>query len=114
MKQKIKTGVAAALLSLISLCSFSQNDHSVTPRWVSEKGYWVVEGNIHTPKNHVIRFYNNDDVLVYTETLTGVKLNTDRPKIRMKLKKVLESSVIAWEKEKKPREDEALVKAILK
>jgi hypothetical protein len=58
----------------------------------------VVESN--TPLDHIIRFYNNDNELLHKETLTGIKLNPERRKVKMELKKVLESSVLAWEKKK--------------
>lgn len=115
MKQKIKTGVAAIALSLISLCSFAQEEQqTTTPRWVSDNGYWVVESNINTPLDHIIRFYNNDDVLVYKETITGVRLNTAKRKVKMKLKKVLDASVLAWEQKRMPEENKEYVAAILK
>jgi hypothetical protein len=112
MKMSIATLliVAATFLSNIS---HSQNAPSV-PKYVSEKGYWVVESNIKDKKNHVIWFYNNDNQVVYKETIAGVKLNTSRKKVRMKLKSVLESAVVAWEKANSldyPRE-QGLVKTL--
>jgi hypothetical protein len=115
MKQKTKTWVAALTLSLVSLYSFAQGEQkATTPRWVSDKGYWVVESNIHSPLDHIIWFYNNDNVLVYKETVTGIKLNTDRRRVKMKLKKVLESSILAWVRKKAPEENKKYVAAILK
>jgi hypothetical protein len=113
MKQKIKPLVFAAVLSLFSVCSFAQEEYP-TPRWVSDKGYWVIEGNIHSPKNNIIWFYNNDNVLVYKEVVSGIRLNPNKRKVKMKLKKVLESSVTAWEEKGKPAEEGNLVKTILK
>ena len=46
---------------------FAQDKARDTPEWVSDKGWWVVESNIHTPKKHIVYFYNNDGVLVYKE-----------------------------------------------
>jgi hypothetical protein len=116
MKQEIKTWVAAIALSLFSLSSFAQEETTTTtaPRWVSDKGYWVVEGNIHTPLNHTVWFYNNDNVLIYKETVTGIKLNPAKRKVKMKLKKVLETSVIAWEQKRPVEENKHYVAAILK
>jgi hypothetical protein len=96
MKMSITTLLVIAVMSL-SYIGHTQ-DAPPVPKYVSEKGYWVVESNIKDKKNHVIWFYNNDDQVVYKETLTGVKLNTSRKKVRMKLKTVLESAVTAWEK----------------
>ena len=74
-----------------------QSNTSRSPRWVSEKGYWVVESNIKTPKNSIVYFYTNDQKLVYTEKINGMVLNTSKRKTRMKLKKVLDKVVNAWE-----------------
>jgi hypothetical protein len=72
-----------------------------------------VEGNVKTPLENTIRFYNNDDILVYKESLSGVKLNTNKRKVKMKLKQVLESSIIAWESKREKAEEIARVKNIL-
>jgi hypothetical protein len=114
-----KSWLFISFLSLVFMGAFGQLSASKEvkkpkfPRWVSEKGYWIVESNINFPTNHIIRFYNADNVLVYKETLAGVKLDPERTKIKMKLKRVLESSVVTWEKMKKSNEEMALVKSVL-
>jgi hypothetical protein len=119
MTHKRRSWIFIAVLSLISMGTFGQLTESKEggkpkfPRWVSDKGYWVVESNINTPKDHIIRFYNTDNVLVYKETLAGVKLNPEKTKVKMKLKKILESSIVAWEKKKQRNEEKALVKSVL-
>jgi hypothetical protein len=50
---------------------------------------------------------------VYKETLTEVKLNPEKRKVKMKLKKVLEESVEAWQRSREPSEELAYVKTIL-
>jgi hypothetical protein len=84
------------------------------PRWLSDKGWWVIESNIHTPRQHIIHFYNLDGVEVYKEQLDGIKFKPDRAKTKMHLKQVLESSVTAWEQHHTPRQNEALVISRLK
>ena len=87
------------------------------PAWVSETGYWVVETNISSPKNHVISFYTNDNILMYKETLKDVKLNPEKRAVKMKLKKALETSVVAWYQKTKnsfDSNDQSFVKAALK
>ena len=122
MTYRTRSWIVVTVLSLISMGSFaqltsSQQEHRPKfPRWVSDKGYWVVESNINSPLNHIVRFYNNDNELLYKETLAGVKLNPDKRKVKMKLKKVLESSVLAREMKKDgsiPGEELALVKSVL-
>lgn len=120
MNQKMKTWVAVIAMSFVTLCSFSQEveeEQSIAiknPRWVSDKGYWVIESNVNTPMNHTIWFYNNDNILIYKESLAGIKLNPAKRKVRMKLKKVLETSVVAWEQKKVPEENKEYVAAILR
>lgn len=115
MKHKTKIWTIATAMAFISCCSFGQDASAAfTPRWVSDKGYWVVETNVHAPLDHVIRFYNNDNVMIYSETLQGMKLNTNRNKIKMKLKKALESAVSVWELKKTPEENKNYVSAILR
>lgn len=107
--------MALLLFSFFALTAAAQEEQpATTAKWASDKGYWVVEGNIHEPLQHTIRFYNNDDVLLYKESLSGVKLNLDKRKVKMKLKKVLESAVIAWEQKKTTEADKSYVSAILR
>ncbi len=106
--------IVAGIFTLVSISSFAQGSKQTAPKWVSEKGYWVVESNVRDPFNHIIRFYNNDDVMVYKETLSGVRLNLNRKKVKVKLTKVLETSALAWEQRKVTEEEKAYVLAILK
>ena len=120
MRQKIKSLLSLIILALISVGSLGQSQrksHPSIPRWVSDKGYWIIESNIHTPLDHIVSFYNNDHVLLYNEALKGVKLNPDKRKVKMKLKKALEAAVIVWERKSKPgplsSKELGLVKAVL-
>ena len=119
MTYRKRSWIIIAALSLVSMSTFGQFAASKSgiqpksPRWVSDKGYWVLESNINSPRNHIIRFYNTDNVLVYKETLAGVKLNAEKTKVKMKLKKILESSVATWENKKQGNEEMSLVKSVL-
>jgi hypothetical protein len=114
MKQLIIACAGWIVLTLATVTAFAQNGSTKVPAWVSDKGYWVVESNINTPLEHLIRFYTNDDVLIYKETVSGIKLNPDKRKVKMKLKKILESSVVAWQQRKIPEENKNYVTSILK
>lgn len=108
--QKLWTGLSIVVLSLISIGALAQGPKKSQhrfPRWVSDKGYWVIETNLSSPLDHRVSFYNNDNTLLYSKSITGVRLNPDRKRVKMKLKKELESAVIAWEKNKVlPNRDE--------
>jgi len=94
---------------ITALASFALDTNDPVPRWVSDKGWWVVESNIHSPRQHIVYFYNRDGVQVYKEKLEGVRLNMRKPKTKMRLKQVLEAAVSAWEQQHIRRENEALV-----
>src|SRR5687768_3074840 len=114
MKQQFKTVLTVILFAFIGSAVFAQEEKPEVPKWHSEKGYWVVESNIHTPMDHIIRFYNNDNVLLYKEAVSGIKLDPSKRKIKMKLKKILESSVDAWQQVKVNEESKDYVARILK
>ena len=82
------------VLSLVSCYTLAQEaPQNKVPRWVSDKGYWVVETNVHSQFDHIIRFYNNDNEMIHQETLTGKRLNTKRVRVKIQLKKALEAAV---------------------
>lgn len=114
MKQQVKKIIAIVGLCLAINVTYSQKNASFAPKWVSDKGYWVVESKIHNSKNHIVRFYNNEDQLIYTESLTGTKLNTDKKKVKMKLKKALEAAVDLYAQHKESAEIRDYVIKILK
>lgn len=106
MKKAMKTSLFLFAL-LFSVTVMAQPAPAKKAPWTPEKGYWVVESA--SPLQHQIRFYNNDDVLLYSEKLDGVKLKPAKRKVQMQLKAALESAVFAWEKTKQPSADKAFV-----
>lgn len=122
MTLKTLTWLFICLFSLVSIGSFAQKPFQTerrpkVPGWVSEKGYWVIESNIHSPLEHVVRFYDNENTLVYKEALSGVKINPEKRKVKMKLKKILESAILAYQAngdESVSGKDLALVKSVFK
>ncbi|MCG2613058.1 hypothetical protein LZZ85_02165 [Terrimonas sp. NA20] len=113
MKKMITCGLLIAIFMLSTLVAPAQEQTIYKPKWASDKGYWVVEGNVKTPLNHIVRFYNNNDVLIYAENIEGVKLNTNKRKVKMKLKRALESALLAFENKEQNMEGLALVKSTL-
>ncbi len=115
MKQQLKKWMTAAAILLVTINASAQNERKEDAApWVSSKGYWVIETNTKTPLQHTVRFYTNEDSLVYTEKVEGIRLNPERRKIKMKLKEVLETSVTAWERNKIPEVDKNYVTTVLK
>ena len=74
-----------------------------------KKGYWIIESNIHVPKQYTVRFYNNDQVMVYKEEVKGVHLKVEKRKVKMHLKRVLETALVAWNKQQQAKENEGWV-----
>ena len=49
MRQQVRKIFAAAVFGFILNSTYAQHDSSIIAPWASDKGYWVVEGNVHTP-----------------------------------------------------------------
>ncbi len=120
MKKILNSIVVLVTLSTISFTAAAQDDaqqmqqNVSSPKWISDNGYWVLEGNVKTPKNNTIYFYSNDNSLVYKEELQGVKINVKRQKTLMRLKNVLDQSVTAWQQQHISKENQNLVVIALK
>ena len=52
-------------------------------------GFWVVEHNINLPRVQTIKFYNDNNKLIYEETVYS-KLNIKKKKTRLALDQVLD------------------------
>jgi len=111
MKHSLKSGIAIIIGCLLSVAALSQNKKQAP--WASDNGYWVIESNIHNPLHSIIRFYIKDNTLIYTENIDGVKLNPEKRKVKMKLKEALETSVLAWMKNKIPGTNKDYVKNLI-
>lgn len=68
-----------------------------TPKWISEKGFWIIKSNKQTKKESTIYFYNNEKLLVYQEEIKDRKLKLNK-KTLMKLKSALEEAIDNYEK----------------
>ena len=99
---------------IIASAANAQESGSFKASWSSDKGYWNTETNIHDPLNHIIRFYTNDGRLLHTEKLIGVKLNMDKRKTKMKLKKALEETIVLYSKHESPKQISEYLVAYLK
>jgi len=113
----------SAFFVTAALCGFStlifaqdepQNNTIATPKWISDKGYWVIESNVKTPENSVIYFYNNDNELVYKEKLEGIRINWKKRRVLMHLKTVLEQSIASWNQQHLVKQNEMLVAIALR
>ena len=85
-----------------------------TPKWVSNKGSWQIESNIHSPENSIVYFYNNEKVLVYKERIQGIKLDLNKKRIKMRLKKALETALSAWDNNHELQTDQQIVSVLFR
>lgn len=106
MKKKILPLLAMAIVSFWSVTAFGQQDSRV-PAWLSDKGYWVAETHLKEPKQAIIRFYNNDHVLVGVYNLSGSRLKLAKTKVKMQLKTMLETSLLQWANRQKENQSDS-------
>ncbi|MGZ5133570.1 MAG: hypothetical protein ACXWCG_00415 [Flavitalea sp.] len=102
---------------LIAICMKvqSQSNHNTKhPRWVSDKGFWQVETNIHTPFKSTIYFYNNEKTMIYKENVEGVILDLSKKRVKIRLRKALESAVLTWNKNHVTQKDGQLISMLFK
>ena len=114
MKFLPKTLTGFLLLFMIAGTANSQDEQEPTAPWVSDKGYWNTESNIHDPLNHIIRFYTPDGHLFHTEKLSGVKLDITKRKTKMKLKQALEQTIELYSRKEEPQQISEYLVAYLK
>jgi hypothetical protein len=117
MRKFFKMMIVAGVLSSTTIAAIAQeneNGQSTKAKWISDKGFWVVESNIKTPQTSTVYFYNNQNDLLYKEQLDGVKLNIKKRRTLMMLKQVLDKSLLQTDVAKKERQDQQLVKNTLK
>ena len=99
MKKEISIRIIMSLILLIILWPLqgsSQHNKRDNERWLSDKGFWMLEYNIKNPRKTIVYFYNNDKTLVYKELIEGKKLNLKRRKVLIGLHDVLEQAVDTW------------------
>lgn len=51
--------------------------------------HWVIESNVKSPKISVVKFYNDQQELIYQETISGKRMNIKRTKIKKGLDQAL-------------------------
>lgn len=100
--------------SLAGTAQESETRSTKTPRYVSEKGYWVIESNVKQPKSAIVYFYNLQQQLVYKEEVSRIHLNINRTKVKMRLKKALELAIAINEKEQQWPKDEKIIAGIFR
>ena len=109
MKMILKAAITI-VLSCSTLILFAQGK---SPRWLPEKGYWVIESSLREPQNAIVHFYNDENIKVYKEEVKGYGRKLNRRKYKMQLKKMLDKAVTAWAGQQPLRENEGFFIALL-
>ena len=89
MEKILTTLIAGLILWLSALPAIAQKGARKTPRWVPEKGYWVVERR---NDSCFVYFYSDDNQLLQKEQLDR-PLNAARRRVKWRLKRTLERVV---------------------
>ncbi|WP_338873382.1 hypothetical protein WBJ53_30390 [Spirosoma sp. SC4-14] len=86
------TAIATVLVATASLAT--AQSQQVRESMVPREGFWVVESQ---PKSRecTVRFYTNDQELIYEETLNQ-KLNIARQQTKRRLNIALEQAMFVW------------------
>lgn len=84
----------AVMAVLLSTASFSTQAQSKQAPVVSREGFWVIET---PPKSRqcIVRFYNNQNQLIYEETIDR-RLNIARRQTKRNLNAALEQAIFVW------------------
>ena len=108
------------LLAVLCACSLffaAAQEHETaetTPRYVSKKGFWVVQSNTNVPTSSTIYFYTMNNRLLYKEEIEGVRLNLNRNKVKMRLKRALEKTIDAHERGELTAANDRIVASVLR
>jgi hypothetical protein len=114
MKQKFTFPCLPLFFVIASVTGFAQRNEPEgvrlsTPKWISEIGYWVVEDSIDSVNHYTVYLYNNNNILVYKETVDGCRLDLNKRKTKMRLKKLVDQTVMAYAQRPKVSENKMLV-----
>ena len=110
MKMLLTIVLTTAALSCTSAYLFAQNKH---PKWLPEKGYWVIESALNHPDHAIVHFYNDENTEVYKEEINGYGTKLERRKYRMQLKRMLDKALNAWATQKPLPANEGFFIALL-
>ena len=84
----MKKAILILVLSSMAIVAGAQQKVAM-----SDKGWWVIENNVHARKQCVVKFYDNASKLVYQETITGKKLRINNDRTRAALNDVLQKAL---------------------
>ncbi len=84
----MKTATFNALL-LIATAVVGTKAQVTSPVQNESFANWVIESNLKTPRNSVVKFYNAKQDLIYQEEIKDRRLNVSRVEVQYKLNQIL-------------------------
>ena len=76
-------------LSVMLIAAISFTTKAQGKKEKADFANWVIESNVKTPHNAIVRFYNEKQELIYQETITGTKIKIKKVKVKKALNQVL-------------------------
>lgn len=110
--KKLLTMMAVIILLAVMHKGYAQNSSSGKKRassWIPDTGFWVIQSTVKNPDRSTICFYNGEKVLVYKEQVKDIRINLKRKKVLMRLRNVLEQSLLNWDVLHVAKENQMLV-----
>ncbi|QEM12145.1 hypothetical protein [Mucilaginibacter rubeus] len=77
------------LIITICILAFAAAAVQAQNKITNTHGFWVVEHNVDLPRVQTVRFYNDNNKLMYEETVYN-KLNIKRKRTRLALDQILD------------------------
>lgn len=78
---------------LILSTNWAAAQTSALPKWLPGEGYWVAESNKANKYQATVYFYNNDNQLIYKETIVHRSFNLAKRRTLMHLRSVLDTAI---------------------
>jgi len=90
-----KNLIVLAVLLMFILLDF-QLSAQKKQNYVPEKGCWQLVWNKKDKKTVTVKFYNEQNEMIYEETVYHTKMNADRTKVRRQLFYALQDAYNQW------------------
>ena len=91
MKKLIIVPIAVLLVAAMAIIT-----PSMAQGWVPQNGYWEVVSTVAKPAEAIVKFYDLQGHMIYSERVTGMVLDLHKRKTCRWLNKQLQRALIAW------------------
>jgi len=105
--------LAGILLTGCIVLSFAGKTQRI-PSYIPSNGFWMIVSHINVNNEATVQCYNDEQVLIYEEKISGRKLNLKRKKTLRCLKVVLDQVLAAFNADKHEITDKHWIAAAIK